>query len=128
MRNRRFHFRLDRRSIRFVHSLFLNHGDEFSAACHNGWDGGEEAQGEERVGGEGEVVGTQEGVLEGGGEGGAGGVENVEGVGEEEEGDGEVDCCGVDWFAHCFLVFLGGMRLVVSGFLFRWCGGEYTLG
>lgn len=105
MRNRRFHFRLDRYAIRFVHSLFLNHGDEFSAARHNGWDGGEETQGEERVGGGGEVVGTQEGILEGGGEGGAGGVENVEGVGEEEEGDGEVDCCRVEWFAHgssCF--------------------------
>lgn len=117
MCNRRFHFRLDRYAIRFVHSLFLNHGDEFSAARQDGWDGGEEAQGEERVGGGGEVVGTQEGILEGGGEGGAGGVENVEGVGEEEEGDGEVDCCGVDWFAHGFLVF-GGMRVVVSGFLF----------
>lgn len=77
MRNRRFHFRFDRCTIRFVHSLFLNHGDEFSAARHNGWDGGEEAQGEERVRGRGEVVGTQEGILEGGGEGGAGGVENV---------------------------------------------------
>lgn len=105
MRNRRFHFRLDCHAIRFVHSLFLDHGDKFSASCHNGWDGGEEAQGEERVRGEGEVVGTQEGILEGGGEGEAGGVENVEGVGEEEEGDGEVDCCGVDWFAHGFCCF-----------------------
>lgn len=86
----------------------MNHGDEFSAACHDGWDGGEEAQGEERVRGRGEVVGTQEGILEGGGEGEAGGVENVEGVGEEEEGDGEVDCCGVDWFAHGFFVLEDG--------------------
>lgn len=119
MRNGRFHFRLDHYAIRFVHSLFLNHGDKFSAACHDGWDGGEEAQGEERVGGRGEVVGTQEGILEGGGEGEAGGVENVEGVGEEEEGDGEVDCCGVDWFAHGFSCFSwgdegGGERFLVS--------------
>lgn len=80
------------------------------------------------MGGQCEVVGTQEGILEGGGEGEAGGVENVESVGEEEEGDGEVDCCGVDWFAHGFFFSLGGMRVVVvSGFLFCWCGGEYTL-
>lgn len=101
----------------------MNHGDEFSAARHNGWDGGEEAQGEEGVGGRGEVVGTQEGILEGGGEGEAGGVENVEGVGEEEEGDGEVDCCGVDWFAHgfswVFFSFLGGGGFFLAG----WCGG-----
>lgn len=24
-------------------------------------------------------------------------------------------------------LFFGGMRVVVSGFLFRWCGGEYPL-
>lgn len=53
-------------------------------------------------------MGTQEGVLNGGGEGEAGGVENVESVGEEEEGDGEVDCCGVDWFAHGFFFSWGG--------------------
>lgn len=73
--------------------------DGLLAAGDDGGERRDQAEGEEVVGGAREVAGGREGGGEVGGEGGGEGVEGVEAVGEGQEGDGEVDCCWVDWFA-----------------------------
>lgn len=77
------------------------------AAGGDGGEGGEEAQGEEVVGGAGEVGGGGEVGGDAGGEGEGG--EDVDAVGEGEEGDGEVDGCWVDWFAGRFGQYVNGL-------------------
>ena len=77
------------------------------AAGGDGGEGGEEAEGEEVVGGAGEVGGGGEVGGDAGGEGEGG--EDVDAVGEGEEGDGEVDGCWVDWFAGRFGQYVGGL-------------------
>lgn len=76
-----------------VQTGFRNQKNGLLAAGEDGRDGGEETEGEE--------VGRQSGGFRGGGRVGRqqGEVEvgeDIEGVGEDEEGDGEVHCCWVE--------------------------------
>lgn len=75
--------------------MFLEELEGLCAAGGDGGERGEEAEGEEVVGGAGEVGGGREGGGYAGWEGECG--EDVDAVGEGEEGDGEVDGRWVDW-------------------------------
>lgn len=90
---------LDGLVVGLVHPLLLDHLHGLTASRHNGGDAGEEAQREEVVRRSGEVVRREElGGDVGREEGGiAERVQDVEGGGEEDERDREVDRRWVDW-------------------------------
>lgn len=107
VRNRGLDLRFQGLAVGFVHALLLEELHGLGAAGGDGGEGGEEAEGEEVVGGAGEVGGGGEVGGDAGGEGEGG--EDVDAVGEGEEGDGEVDGCWVDWFAGRFGQYVGGL-------------------
>ena len=87
---------LQRLAVGLVHALLGEQLHRLLAARHDCWDGGDQAEREQVVGGAREVVGRREGIGDGIGKVAAQAVQDVEAVAEREEGDGEVDGSGVD--------------------------------
>lgn len=107
MSNHSFGLLLQRLAVGLVQALFGEQLHRLLAAGHDGWDGGDQAEREQVVGGAREVVGRREGVGDGIGEVAAQAVQDVEAVAEREEGDREVDGGGVDGLPFRELVSRG---------------------
>lgn len=89
-------------SISLVHALSCKELDSLSATSNDGWHGGDESKSKQVVACSGQV----EVCWDIGGDGcwkvTLDSVEDVEAVGEGEEGDWEVDCGWVDWTVALF--------------------------
>lgn len=107
MSNHSLGLELQRLAVGLVHALLGEQLHRLLAARHDCWDGGDQAERKQVVGGARKVVGRREGIGDGIGEVAAQAVQDVEAVAEREEGDGEVDGSGVDGLPFRGLVSRG---------------------
>lgn len=85
-------------AVGLVHALFGEHLDRLAAASDDSGDGGDQTEREQVVARAGKVGARWQSIGESIWEVATKAVQDVEAVTEREEGEGEVDGCGVDWF------------------------------